>query len=451
MKIDQLVVDFRPLGGQHSTMLHRAIEPVLASALADRPVVLLVGARQTGKTTLVQQISRPAEAVTYLTLDDLTVLAAARADPVGFVAGLSGRVAIDEVQRAPDLLLSIKAAVDRERKPGRFLLTGSANVLLVPRIADSLVGRMEIVTLWPMSQGELENKREGFIDAVYGDDLPSLTGNGSDLVSRVLRGGFPELATAITLGRRKAWFGSYLATLLQRDIREIADIDGLTLLPRLVAMIATRSMSPLNFADLARSVGIPQTTLKRYMALLESIFLVHELPAWHANIGKRLVKAPRIFLLDSGLLAHLLGHDEQSLREDRQALGPLLETFAIGELKKQSAWSHTQPAMFHFRTHTGSEVDIVLEDARKRLVGIEIKASATAASDDFKGLRSLADAAGKRFHRGIVLYGGSSAVPFGARLHALPISALWRLGATPLKLHPNKMTRPRSPRGKEDA
>jgi predicted AAA+ superfamily ATPase len=229
--------------------------------------------------------------------------------------------------------------------------------------------------------------------------------------------------------RQKAWFGSYVTTILQRDVRDLANIEGLTQLPRLLSLIAARATSFVNLSELSRSIAIPQTTLKRYMALLETTFLVRTLPAWSGNLGKRLVKAPKLVLGDTGLMSYLLGLSKRRLAMDMNLLGPLLEGFVIMELEKQLAWSQTQSRLFHFRTQTGLEVDIVLEDSAGRLVGIEVKAGATVTSQDFKGLRAFAEMTGRRFRRGVVLYTGNETIPFGRDLHALPVNALWSMSA----------------------
>jgi len=410
-------------------MIARHVTAAVRQALSDRPVVLLHGARQTGKTTLVRTLADAERPVRrYLTLDDAGVSAAAHADPAGFVAGLDGPVALDEVQRVPGLFLAIKAAVDRDRRPGRFLLTGSADVLLLPRLSESLAGRMEILTLWTLSQGEIERTREGFVDAVFAERLPPLPKSrrvATDLAERVVGGGYPELVAQGGQARRRAWFGAYVTTILQRDVRDLAHIEGLTALPRLLALLASRPMGLLNYADLARDSGLPQSTLKRYMALLETTFLVQTLPGWFSNLGKRLAKAPKIVMADTGLAAHLQGVDASRFRDDRTHLGPLLENFVVMELRKQVAWSRRLPQLFHFRTSEGREVDLVLEDREGRLVGIEIKAASSVGPGDVKGLRFLGDLAPRRLHRGVVLYAGDEIVPFGAKLHAVPIRALW--------------------------
>jgi predicted AAA+ superfamily ATPase len=413
-------------------MIHRNITGRIKAALSDSPVVLLNGARQSGKSTLVKKIASDIHPARYLTLDDAGVLAAAKYDPAEFIAGLDGNIVIDEVQRAPELFLAIKAEVDRNRKPGRFLLTGSANVMLLPKLSESLAGRMEILTLWPLSQGEIEGVREGFIDAVFGDKLPSFSKTTEDrtqTIKRLLLGGYPEVIGRATLSRRKAWFGSYITTILQRDVRDLAHIEGLTILPRVLSLIAARAASLLNFSELSRSIAIPQTTLKRYMSLLETTFLLQPLPAWSGNLGKRLVKAPKVMLNDTGLLSNLIGLYEDGVETYQEIIGAVLENFVAMELRKQEAWSKMQPQVFHFRTQTGQEVDIALENAAGKVVGIETKASKSVNAQDFKGLQTMSESLGPRFHRGIVLYTGSEGIPFGKNVQALPVSALWTLGA----------------------
>jgi hypothetical protein len=414
-------------------MFPRHMTGLLLDALADTPVVLLHGARQTGKSTLAQWLAEKKHKARYVTLDDAGVLSAARSDPSGFIHGLESPVVIDEVQRAPELFPAIKVSVDRNRKPGRFLLTGSANVLLLPRLAESLAGRMEILKLWPLSQGEIEGAKEGFVDGLFAHALPPpVAGQAAraQIFHRLVRGGYPVVQDRLSEDRRRAWFGSYLTTILQRDVRDLANIEGLTALPRLLSLLAARATSLLNLSELSRSFAVPLTTLKRYMALLETIFLIQTLPPWSRNLSKRLVKTPRLVFGDTALMSHLLGLNEQRLAEPANWIGPLLENFVVMELQKQAAWSHVRPGLFHFRTQTGQEVDIVLEDASGRIVGVEVKAASTVYTQDFKGLRALAELTGRRFLRGVMLYLGSESIPFGPQMHALPVSALWQLGAT---------------------
>lgn len=408
----------------------RNITPRIIDALSDTPVVMLNGARQTGKSTLAKSLISEKHIGRYVTLDDASVLAAARHDPTGFISGLGESTVIDEIQRAPELFLAIKADVDLNRKPGRYLLTGSANVLLLPRLSESLAGRMEIFTLWPLSQGEFGGVSERFIDILFSEQLTCnaliIADSEMSLLERVIRGGYPEAAARGSESRRRAWFGSYITTILQRDVRDIANIDGLTAMPRLLAMLATRSTAMLNYSELSRTTGLPQSTLKRYMALFETIFLIEHLPAWYSNLGKRLVKTSKLVMNDTGLLATLLGVNAVRL-EDTPLSGALMENFVIMELTKQISWSDTKPAMLHYRTQAGQEVDVVLEDNAGRIVGIEIKSSKSVGGQDFRGLQSLAEVSGNSFLRGIVLYGGKQTLSFGSNLIAMPIDSLWNL------------------------
>jgi predicted AAA+ superfamily ATPase len=383
-----------------------------------------------GKTTLVKRIAGRR----YVNLDDATVLAAAQSDPAGFLAGFPGPVILDEVQKAPELFPAIKAIVDKRRRAGRFLLTGSTDVLLLPRLSESLAGRMEVLGLRPFSQGELEGRREGFVDAVFARRmaLPSHGGlSRRELTDRVVRGGYPEVQRRRSAPRRTAWFGADLTAIVQRDVRDLANIEGLTALPRLLGLLAARSATTLNVADVSRTAALPHSTLKRYLDLLSATFLVDTVPAWSGNLGKRLVRSPRVYLSDTGLICSLLGLGAPRLAREPGLLGPLLETLVMLELRKQTAWSRARPLLFHFRTQTGQEVDLVLEDPAGRLVGIEVKAGATVRAEDFRGLRVLQEAVGDRFVRGVVLYNGTESVAFGPRMVALPVQSVWRLGAKP--------------------
>ena len=410
-------------------MYARNIESELHSALADTPVVLLNGARQTGKSTLAQGYAE-ASSAPYVTLDDATQLAAATSDAQGFLAGLGDRAVIDEVQKAPGLFPAIKMSVDQDRRPGRFLLTGSANVLLLSQISESLAGRMELITLWPLSQGELHARQERFLDSVFTEKLSLLQDSEAfDLKGAVLAGAYPEVIQRTEGKRRDAWFAAYITALLQRDVRDLANIDGLTDMPRLLSLLAARVGGLLNMSELSRSSGIPNSTLKRYLSLMQATFLLQPLPAWSSNLGKRLIKSPKIHLIDSGLAAHLAGITHQSLDRDPVFFGHLLETFVVSELRKQIGWSDTRVNLYHYRTTTGREVDIVLENAAGRLVGLEIKASSTVRRKDFSGLDALSEDIGDRFVRGIVLYAGEHTVSFGEQYVALPVSTLWRIAA----------------------
>ena len=407
-------------------MVLRHIEDSVHTAMADTPVVLLNGARQTGKTTLARSLAEKTGAE-YFTLDDAASLALAASDPTGFVRNLRGPVVIDEIQKAPDLFPAIKVAVDKHRRPGRFLLTGSANVMTLPRLSESLAGRMEVIPLFPFSTGELAGTRESFVkrllDGTLAEAKLSVTKN--DVAARLTRGGYPEAVERRTVSRRAAWFASYISTILQRDVRDLARVDALHQLPNLLKLLAARTSGLMNLADLGRDVALPHTTVTRYLALLETVFLIHRLPAWSTNLGKRLVKAPKLHLVDTGLACHLIGADGRRLSEDRSLLGRMMETFVVGELRKQLSWTDPHTSLFHFRTATGSEVDVVLETADGSVAGVEIKAGDTVGASDFAALQALRDQLGKRFQSGIVLYLGEQVVPFGDKLWLVPLPALW--------------------------
>ena len=408
-------------------MYPRLIEPKLKAALADTPIVLLNGARQTGKTTLARRLAE-ARGGQYVTLDEATSLAAARTDPTAFLAGLADFAVIDEVQRAPGLFPAIKLKVDRDRRAGQLLLTGSANVLTLPRLSESLAGRMEIIPLFPLAQLELEGGSHNLIDHLFSLQsfgLAKSTPSDSKLIPRIIRGGFPEAVARNDVARRAAWFEAYITTILQRDVRDFASIDRLADLPRLLQLVAARSSTLLNYTDFSSAMGIPQSTLKRYLTVLETVFLTRRTPAWSTNLGSRLIKSPKLHVVDSGLSSHLLGYDAMRLAQPHAA-GPLLESFVVGELEKLAAASRTRVTLHHYRTLGQREVDIVMESSEGRVIGIEVKSSSEVDARDFGGLRSLAEDAGERFAYGLVLHGSDSLVSFGSTFQAAPVSLLWR-------------------------
>ncbi len=397
----------------------------MLEALGDTPVVLIHGPRQSGKSTLGQNLEPDRK---YVTLDDPIALNLARRDPRAFLEAHPSPVMIDEVQRAPELFMAIKLQVDRDRKAGKYLLTGSANVLNLPKLADSLAGRMEIVDLLPFSQGELELTSDSFVDQVFQDrfepffDQEDLRG----VVDRIVRGGFPEASLRSSQSRRDAWFANYVRTLLERDVKDVANIDALAQMPLLLRLLAARSGSTLNAAGLATETGIPYTSLKRYISLLETIFLVRLVNTWSSDRSRILTKAPKAFMVDTGLLCYLANLDARSLLGDSLRLKPVLENFVAMELQKQCSFGEVKPWLLHLRTIRHLSVDFVLESRRGDVVGIQVRANSTLHEDDAEGLRYLRELVGPSFVRGIVLYTGNEIQLLDERIIGVPISSLWK-------------------------
>ncbi len=404
----------------------RFVLPRLTEALADTPVVLVHGPRQCGKTTLARAVG-DAAGYAYVSFDDDVLRASAQTDPVGFLADLPDKAVLDEVQRVPELFTTLKAVVDRDRRPGRFILTGSANVLLLPRLADSLAGRMEILRLHPLAQAELAGRPPDFLDALFGEGFKAgqQVRLGKELAERIAAGGYPAALVRPSPRRRAAWYRDYIETLVQRDVRDLARISALDVLPRLLTLAAGQTARLLNVADLASPFQLSRPTIRDYVTLLARVFLLEELPPWHSNRLSRLIKTSKLHLGDTGLACALLGVDAAALWADRALLGQLLETFVFQELRRQASWQEEPIAFHHFRDKDGVEVDIVLESSGQRVAGVEIKAAATVTAGDFRGLRKLKESSGKRFTAGVVLYDGEATVPFGERLFAVPIRRLW--------------------------
>ncbi|HEV3157320.1 MAG TPA: ATP-binding protein [Candidatus Baltobacteraceae bacterium] len=402
----------------------RLIQERLLSALSRMPVAFLAGPRQAGKTTLVRRIGAD-PARRYLTLDDALTLEAAHSDPEGFIARLVPPVTIDEVQRVPQLFLAIKARVDRERINGQFLLTGSANVTLTARVADSLAGRMSTMTLWPLSQAEIEGCPGTFIDRIFEKD-PALTTSGVQLTERIIRGGYPQAhVVEPPVTGLHDFIGDLVTSLLQRDIRDIASVDDIFELQRILRVLSARPASELNVTRLASDLGIPRATLMRYLRVLDLAFLTFSLPAWSGNATVRISRSPKAYLADTAIACYEAGVDRQRLENDPLALGHLTENFVASEIMKLASWSRSRVSLFHYRTHRDREVDLVLEKPNGSAVGIEVKASHKVTHDDLRGLNDLREQLGKRFVRGIVLYVGPDTQYLEDHI-VLPISALWR-------------------------
>jgi len=409
------------------TLIPRHLAEHVRAALTDTRVVVVLGARQVGKSTLVEQVAHDEPSRPLVSLDDDVTLRGALDDPTGFIADLTTPVVIDEVQRAPDLLLAIKRSVDIDQRPGRFLLTGSANLLTAPTIADALTGRTEYLRLWPLSQAELRSQPPRLIGSLFSGEAPRIydaeSGRGA-YVDMLVAGGFPE-AMRRADHRRASFFDSYLDTVLERDLATIARVHDWVNARKLLTAVAAMTGSVVKLDSLSRDLGISSNTVGTYLSLLEMLFLVHRLPAWHSNRLNRLVKAPKVHVVDSGLLAHLLDANGERVLADGAIAGAMVETFAVMEIVRQAAVGPDAPLLYHFRDRDRHEVDLVLERRDGSIVGVEIKAAASAGPHDFRGLRLLRDRLGDRFKFGAVLYTGPATVPFGDRLAAVPLSGLW--------------------------
>ena len=405
-------------------MYERFAERKLNEALSDTPVVLVVGPRRVGKTTLARKLEKAHRA--YVSLDDQTTLDAARADPVGFVRGLDLAI-IDEIQRAPELLLAIKRSVDEYYRPGRFLLTGSANVMTLPKVEDSLAGRIETIQMLPLARAEIEGKSPTFLECLFDGGLKSNRESivGDDLIRLVLLGGYPEAIVRINERRRQDWMRSYLSSILSRDLIDVGVVQKMTELPKFAGILAQYSGRLVNNSRIGLGIGVNYKTGQRYTTLLEQLFLVSTLQPWYTNVLKRIVKTPKLHFLDSGLLAAVRGLNFKSIKTSRVEFGALLESFVYSEVMKLISGTDLRLSAYHFRDQQQHEVDLVLERDDGMIAGIEVKASATVTSRDFAGLQSLAAACKGRFANGIVLYDSANFVPFKDNMAAVPISSLW--------------------------
>jgi uncharacterized protein len=407
----------------------RRAKTLVAEALADTRVVVVNGARQTGKSTLAKLVLDSRHAGRAYYLDDAATRAAAQADPSG-LARHDGLLLIDEIQRVPELILAIKFEVDRDPRPGRFLLTGSARLLGLRDLPDALPGRSETIELWPLSQGEIDGAPDGFVDAAFrsGSDLriESAPLNRMDYLERALRGGYPEAVRRTAPRRRARFFESYLSDLIARDLRQVADIERPTELRRLLGVLAATTAGLSVPHRISSDVGLPMTTLRRYLDALELVYMIRRLPAWSSNLTARAIGTPKLLFVDSGIAGHLAGMTVSRGMHPLANIGPILENFAIGEIARQLTWACERVRLAHYRDRDGYEVDAILEHESGDVVGVEIKAAETVRNDDFRGLRRLYRRLGSRFVAGFVLYAGSQQLSFGDRLASLPLSAVWQ-------------------------
>ncbi len=436
--MDAVVDSFRIDGSVFN--VRRSLQPLIIEALADTRVVGVVGPRQAGKSTLVQRIVGDSPNGVYVSLADRDARVAAEADPRGFLMGRPGLLAIDEVQRVPELLIALKVAVDTDERPGRFLVTGSSQLSANRGVSETLAGRIERFELWPLSQSELAvagaavtgvvGTVDTFLDRLLGGELPldqvgELTKH--DYLDRAVAGGYPE-AVRRSGARRAAWFDAYVETVVEREAPGVSASPRTAELPRLLRLVAARNASLLNVADLARDAGLPERTVHRYLEVLEAVFLVRRCPAWAVNLSQREIRASKVFVTDPGLAAHLRGADITLLKRPELSHGvdgPVLEGMVYAELLRQSGWSAVRPSLFHYRDRAGAEIDLIVEDRSLRVVAIEVKAAADVSTRDIRHLAAVRDRLGDRFVAGLVLHTGARAFSLGDRLAAVPVSALW--------------------------
>ena len=407
-------------------LIDRGLADTVVEAMQDSRVVALLGARQAGKSTLARVLAANRLPAEYLTLDDEPVRSLASGDPQGFVAGLGRRTVIDEIQRAPELLLAIKSRVDRDGTPGQFLLTGSANLRRIPTVADALPGRVDYLTLWPFTQGEINGRPENLLARLLDGEVPTIDGapvGRGEYAQLLLAGGFPEARTRGAAARQR-FFDSYVTSIVERDVVDTSRVYDPTAVGTVLRLLAARSGSLARYDALARDAGIDGKTAKGHIAVLERLFLVRIRRPWHVNLGQRQVKAPKLYVTDPGLLAALIGADARRVREDDGFAGALFETFVATELERQASWSSEPLSFWHYREDE-REVDVIVERPSGEIVGIEVKATATVRARDFRGLAHMRTRLGRRLVAGVVLYAGEQTLPFGDGLWALPLSALW--------------------------
>jgi predicted AAA+ superfamily ATPase len=405
---------------------HRPLVDSLRTALADTPVVCLLGSRQCGKTTLARTL---APEYAYFSFDEDATLDFARADPAGFVAALPAKAILDEIQRAPELLRALKLAVDADRRPGRFVLTGSANLLLLPNLGDSLAGRMEVLYLQPLSAAELARQPGRFLSDLLESRLkaklrPAATPPTEALPQRLLTGGFPEAAARVPV-RVRAWHRAYVRTLVERDARDVARLRDASALARLLELLALRTGELLNVSSLGNELNLRRETVDNYLDIAERLFLLRRLPPWHRNEAKRLIKTPKLHFVDSGLAATLAGLSAEDWNTRRDRFGHLLESWVVQQIITQAGWTEPDLRFWHYRDKEQVEVDLVITRGRQTW-GVEVKSSMTVPPGDGRGLRRLAEQCGKDYRGGVVLYAGGSAWALeGNHTFVVPLAWLW--------------------------
>jgi predicted AAA+ superfamily ATPase len=412
--------------------LNRLIKKSVIESLEAFPAVFIAGPRQSGKTTLVQEISRLAHPAQYLTFDDLQTRSSAQYDPMAFLRSFKGAVVLDEIQMVPELFRPLKIIIDENRQQksenhGQFLLTGSASITALPALSDALMGRMVLHTLYPFSALEIQkNPEQSFIDRAFSDDWHYMKIDHQDMLEIITQASFPELMKLKTQSLRDKWCGSYIDTILQRDVRVLMEIEKLDVIPDLLRLIAARTGGLLNETALSRDIELNHITTKKYRTLLEGLFLIHSVPAWSNNLGKRLIKSPKQYLADINLLLYLINTTLPELAQNNKKLfGQVLENYVCIELYKQLTFSDIHAELYHYRAASGQqEIDFILEGPQQQIVGIEVKAKSKVTAQDFQHLASLQSELGKTFKQGFVLYLGNEVIPFGENLWAVPLSCL---------------------------
>lgn len=402
------------------TLHKRHIAIYLKEAAQDTPAIILQGPRQCGKSTASTMVD---SAYQYFTFDDVTTLKSAQSDPKGFVLSLPQYCILDEIQRVPELFTSLKLVIDQKRTPGRFILTGSSDILSLPLLSDSLAGRIEVVTMSPLTQAEIEAVPPTIESILNGDKISAGATSPDDILARVCRGGFPEVQNRSSK-RRASWFKSYLNTLIQRDIMDISHISAFDQIPQLTRLLANRIGNLLNVADISKSLKITQPTVDSYIGLLRQIFVVHMSEPYFNNLEKRIVKSPKVHLVDTGMAASLLNVDENTIQQSPHR-GKLVESFVVNEIRSQLLAQNEDVRFLHYRDRDKYEVDLVIEFPDESIVGIEVKSAHSVFNADFNGLRKLQRVSGDRFQQGILFYFGDTTYPFGDNFRAVPISSLY--------------------------
>jgi len=412
-------------------LIPRGIESELRDILGVSRAAAITGPRQAGKSTLAKQLQAAGVVPNYFSLDDEATRRAALADPDGFALSLTRPAVIDEVQRAPELMLAIKQILDRDQTPGQFLLTGSVDLLTARVVADALPGRVEYVNLWPLSAAEIAGKRTSVVDMLLDGIPPRISGapKGRQASAElVLAGGFPNARTR-TPRQRARYFRSYVQTILGRDLPNIGEVrSDSSKLEQLLGLLAARTSGPVNYTALGRELVLDDKTVKAHAELLTQLFLIYRLRPWSTNLGARQIKTPKLLLTDTGMAAALIGVDASrySAPDQGSVAGMLFETFVLMEFVKQATWSSTPVELFFYRDTEKREVDLLVESASGDLAGIEAKSATTISASDTRGLRLLRDKLGPRFKAGVIIYSGEHTLPLGDRIWALPISGLWQ-------------------------